>query len=298
MTNMAEEVNDELEEILAEEPDVDLDDVEDEAVETDETESESESDEAEAESDDDESVVVSIDGETPSSEDEEAERAPDWVRDLRKQHREEKRRNRELQEQLEALSGAGKPAELDKKPTLEAADFDTDRFEKELEAWYEQKRERDEVETAKKSKQEAAEKEWTGKLEGYQAAKTGLKVRDYDDAEEVVQDTLSVTQQGMILQGAENPALLVYALGKNPKRAKELAELTDPVKFAFAVARLETQLKVTNKKASPKPEKMAGSGNGRPSGSVDNTLERLRAEAAKTGDISKVAAYKRQKRAS
>jgi hypothetical protein len=100
----------------------------------------------------------------------------------------------------------------------------------------------------------------------------------------------------MILQGADNPALLVYALGKNPKRAKELASIKDPVKFAFAVARLETQLKVTKRKASSKPEPTI-SGTGRPSGSVDNTLERLRTEAEKTGDYSKVYAYKqRQKR--
>ena len=121
-----------------------------------------------------------------------------------------------------------------------------------------------------------------------------MKVRDYDFAEDVVQDTLSVMQQGMIVQGAENPALLVYALGKNPKKAKELASITDPVKFAFAVAKLETNLKVTSRKASAKPEKKI-SGTGRPSGSVDNTLDRLRADAEKTGDYSKVFQYKKQK---
>lgn len=292
---VVEETNDALEPIEVEEPDVTLED-EGDTAEAEELDVE-EGNDTEAETEEDDSVVVSIAGDAPAPEDEEAERAPDWVRDLRKQHREEKRRNRELQEKLEQLTGAGKPAELAKKPTLEGADFDTDRFEKELEAWYEQKRKHDEAEASRKAEQEAAEQEWQSKLESYQTAKSGLRVRDYDDAEEVVQDTMNVTQQGMILQGAENPALLVYALGKNPTRAKELSEIKDPVKFAFAVARLETQLKVTSKKASPKPEKML-SGAGRTSGSVDNTLERLRAEAAKTGDFSKVTAYKRQKRAS
>ena len=295
MNKVVVEVNDDAEEIVAEEPNVELDEVEDEAVDTDKPEAE-QADDTEAEADEDDSIVVSITGETPTPEDEEAERAPEWVRDLRKQHREEKRRNRELQEKLDAMSGAGKPAELAKKPTLEAADFDTERFEKELEAWYEQKRERDQVQAARKAEQETAQKEWTGKLESYQSSKAELKVRDYDDAEEVVQDSLSITQQGMILQGADNPALLVYALGKNPKRAKDLGSIKDPVKFAFAVAELETQLKVTSKKAPSKPEKTL-SGSARSSGSVDNTLERLRGEAAKTGDFSKVTAYKRQKRA-
>ena len=296
MNKVVVEVNDDADEIVAEEPNVELDEVEDEAVDTDKPEAE-QADDTEAEADEDDSIVVSITGETPTPEDEEAERAPEWVRDLRKQHREEKRRNRELQEKLNAMTGAGKPAELAKKPTLEAADFDTERFEKELEAWYEQKRERDQVQAARKTEQENAQKEWHGKLESYQSSKAELKVRDYDDAEEVVQDSLSITQQGMILQGADNPALVVYALGKNPKRAKDLGAIKDPVKFAFAVAKLETQLKVSNKKAPSKPEKMI-SGSARSSGSVDNTLERLRGEAAKTGDFSKVTAYKRQKRAS
>ena len=67
------------------------------------------------------------------------------------------------------------------------------------------------------------------------------------------------------------------------------------MKFSFAVAKLETQLKVTNRKAPP-PEKTVKTGTGRAS-AVDSTLERLREEAAKTGDMTKVIAYKRQQRA-
>ena len=110
-----------------------------------------------------------------------------------------------------------------------------------------------------------------------------------------MQDQFNVTQQGIIVQGADNPALVVYALGKNPKKAKELASITDPVKFAIAVGKLETQLKVTNRKAPPPPEKTL-QGTGPKSGAVDSTLERLRADAEKTGDYTKVLQYKRQKR--
>jgi hypothetical protein len=145
-----------------------------------------------------------------------------------------------------------------------------------------------------KSEHQAVQKEWERKLESYQGAKASLKVRDFEFAEDVVQDTLSVMQQGMIVQGAENPALVVYALGKNPKKAKEIASITDPVKFAFAVAKLETQLKISNRKAQSSPERKI-SGTARPSGAVDSTLDRLRAEAEKTGDYSKVFQYKKQK---
>jgi len=295
MNIKAEEIDEETitDAFEAEEPEAELEDEAEEVSDDEDSETEAETDEA---AEDDDFVAVTIGEEAPPPEEDENERAPEWVRDLRKQYREEKRRNKELQEQLAATTGATKVAELGQKPTLEAADYDTERYEKELAAWYDRKRKHDEAEAARQAEAETAEREWKQKLEGYQSAKATLKVRDYDDAEEVVQDAFNVTQQGMILQGAENPALLVYALGKNPKRAKELASIKDPVKFAFAVARLETQLKVTKRKASSKPEPTI-SGTGRPSGSVDNTLERLRTEAEKTGDYSKVYAYKqRQKR--
>jgi hypothetical protein len=294
MTKLAEEIDEETiaDAFEAEEPEAELEDEAEEVSDDEDSDTEAEADDA----DEDEGfVAVTIGGEAPPPEDEEAERAPEWVRDLRKQYREEKRRNKELQEQLAKTTGAAKVAELGEKPTLEKADYDTERYEKELAAWYERKRKHDEVEAARQSEAQAADREWRQKLEGYQSAKATLKVRDYDEAEDVVQDAFSVTQQGMILQGAENPALLVYALGKNPKRAKELASIKDPVKFAFAVARLETQLKVTKRKASSKPDPKI-TGTGRVSGAVDSTLERLRAEAERTGDHTKVFRYKQQKR--
>jgi hypothetical protein len=295
MNLKAEEIDEETitDAFEAEEPEAELEDEAEEVSEDEDSDTEAETDEA---AEDDDFVAVTIGEESPPPEEDENERAPEWVRDLRKQYREEKRRNKELQEQLAATTGATKVAELGQKPTLEATDYDTERYEKELTAWYDRKRNHDEVAAARQAEAETAEREWKHKLEGYQSAKATLKVRDYDDAEEVVQDAFTVTQQGMILQGAENPALLVYALGKNQKRAKELASIKDPVKFAFAVARLETQLKVTKRKASSKPEPTI-SGTGRPSGSVDSTLDRLRKDAEKSGDYSKVYAYKqRQKR--
>ena len=108
-------------------------------------------------------------------------------------------------------------------------------------------------------------------------------------------DALSVTQQGIIVKGAQNAAVVIYALGKNSTKLKELSSITDPVKFAFAVANLEKDLKVTTRKAPPPPEKTV-TGSAPKSGVVDSQLERLRAEAEKTGNYSKVAQYQRQKR--
>ncbi len=245
-----------------------------------------------AESDD---VVVTIGEESPPQEEEQAH-APEWVRELRKNYRELQREKRELEEKLKgATTAETKPAALGQKPKLEEHDYDTDKYEAALANWYEQKRKVDEQATKAEAEAKAANDAWQAKLTSYGKAKTELKVKDFDDAEHVAQETFSQTQQGIILQGAENPALLIYALGKNPKKAKELASITDPVKYAFAVAKLETQLKVTQRKAPP-PEDTIVRGTGSSSGAVDSTLERLRADAAKTGDYTKVTQYKMQKR--
>ena len=247
-----------------------------------------------ADDDDGDEVVISIGEESPPQEEE--QRAPEWVRELRKANREKERKIRELEAKLNATATETKPVALGAKPTLESCDYDSDEYENKLAAWYEQKRQADAAEAEAAAQRDAEAKAWQDKLDSYAKARASLKVRDYEDAEAFALETFNVTQQGIVLQGSDNPALIIYALGKSQKRAKELASITDPVKFAFAVAKLETQLKVTNRKAAAAPERTITSGGGRISGSVDSTLERLREEALKTGDLSKVMAYKRGKK--
>ena len=224
---------------------------------------------------------------------EEEERAPEWVRDLRKKNREDQRRIRELESKL-AEKEAPKQA-LGKKPDLEEFDYDTEKYEAALASWFERKRVYDAQQEVARQREEEVNRSWQQKLMDYADGRKKLKVKDYEDVEEVVSETFDVTQQGVIISGAENPALVVYALGKNPKKLKELSGISDPVKFAFAIAKLETQLKV-NKKSPPPPEKVVG-GTAPIRGAVDSNLERLRADAEKSGDYSKVFAYKKQKRA-
>lgn len=259
-----------------------------EVTETPKTE---ENDDAEGADDD---VIVSIGEDAPPQEDEQAN-APEWVRELRKANREDKRRIRELEDKLKSVS-APEPqaAPLSKKPTLEDHDYDAEKFESALESWYEQKRKVEEQQAKAEAEARAAQDAWAKKVNQYNDAKTALKVKDFADAEEAVVELLDVTQQGIIVKGAENPALVIYALGRNRAKAKELAAIKDPVEYAFAVAKLETQLKVTQRKAPP-PERTV-SGTGRVSGTVDSTLERLRDEAAKTGDFTKVMQYRNQQK--
>lgn len=253
---------------------------------------------SEDESSDDE-VVVLIEGESPpQEEEEEVSEAPKWVKELRKTHKEVVRKNRELEEKLKSLEApkAEQPVELGAKPTLRDHDYDDEKFEAALEAWHDRKRKVEAQEADKQKQSKAAQDAWTAKVEAYNKARTALKVKDYDEVAANAGEVLNATQQGIIVAGSENPALVVYALGKNPKKAAELAKIQDPVQFAFAIAKLEGQLKVSNKRSAPPPEKVVSAGTGRSSGSVDSTLERLRAEAERSGDYSKVIAYKKSKR--
>jgi hypothetical protein len=276
------------------EPDLEL---EDQALSLETTDGAPEA-EAEAAATEPEDVVVTI-GDEPAPEPQDTTPAPEWVRELRRVNREREREIKELRDKLAAKEATPPPAtDPGKKPTLEDHDYDTEAYEKELTAWYDRKRTADAEITRQLQAEQEQQKAWQAKLDGYGKAKAALRVPDYDDAEAVAQSTFSVPQQSIIVAGAENPALLIYAMGRNPAKAKELAAITDPVKFTFAIAKLEAQLKVTPRKAPPAPEKQIRSTGGVPvSGAVDSTLERLRDEAAKTGDMTKVIAYKRQKAA-
>lgn len=243
----------------------------------------------------DEEVVVTIGEESPPSNEEE-NRAPDWVRELRKADREKARRIRELEQEKVEREAAVAPKAALLKPTLADCDYDEEAFESKLTAWH---KHQDQIKAEQQSRADAEKKAneaWQATLANHDKAKAALKVPDYDDAEAATEESLSVTQRAIIVSGADNSATVIYALGKNPAKAKELASITDPVKFAFAIARLETQLKVTPRKAPPPPEKQVR-GSAPVLGGGDETLERLRAEAAKSGDLSKVLAYKQKKRA-
>jgi hypothetical protein len=240
-------------------------------------------------------LVISIGNEEPEPQSEAAQ-APAWVKDLRKRVKEQDKTIKELKRSMQAPAPQGETTTAPpRKPTLADVDYDTGAYEAKLDQWYTAKAEYDRQAAERQRAEQSVKGAWDAKIAGYNTAKAELKARDFEDAEAVIADTLSVTQQGIILDGAEKPALLIYALGKNPKKAAELAAIQNPVAFAAAIGRLEASLKVTSRKPSAQPEQLV-SGNAPKSGSVDNTLERLRAEAERTGDLTKVMAYKRQQK--
>jgi len=240
-----------------------------------------------------ETIVVTIGDDPDPEEHEDDQPAPIWVKKVRQRNRELEKELRETRKQLQTVSAPKEP-EVGVKPTLEKFDYDTDKYEQALTTWYDRKKKADEKAAQAKAEADKAEQDWNAQLESYHEAKANFKAADFDEVESVTLELLDQTQQGIIVHGASDPALLIYALGKNESKAKELGAIKDPVKFAFAIAKLEAQLKVSTKKPATQPEGRI-SGNARPSGTVDSTLERLRDDAAKTGDFSKVMAYKRSK---
>lgn len=247
--------------------------------------------------DDEDGVVVTIGDEKPPVEDEEEKTAPKWVKDLRKQTKEQAKRIRELEQEAAAKAApVSKVPDLGPKPTLEDSDWDAEDFEVKLTDWHERKRQVEQDKAKAVEQQEAQQKAWQGKLTRYTEAQSNLKAKDFADVEDAVKGILDETQLAIIVQAAKDPALMVYAIGKNPKKAAELAGLKNYVEFAYALGELSKDMKVTTRKAAPPPETKMRNGSAPISGSVDSTLERLRADAEKSGDYSKVTQYRKQQR--
>jgi hypothetical protein len=266
---------------MADEPDEVLELTEDQVIEPD---TEEETSDAESQ----EEVVVSFGDEAaPASE----ERDSEVLRNLRKQYREVVRERDALKQQT-----APKVPDAGPEPTLEACDWDEDKFKSSWREWN-ARREAEEATKSEAEKQQAAAREkFEAKVAIFAEQKQTLPVKDFDDAEAEVLGTLSQVQQRILIHGAENKAQLVYALGKHPEKLKALASIQDPIEFAFAAAKLEDKAKMERRKVTTSPESEVR-GSAPLSGLTDKTLERLEAEAAKTGNRTKVIAYKRQLKA-
>lgn len=245
----------------------------------------------------DEELVVTI-GDDPPPDEEDPAKAPEWVRELRKSNREKDRRIRELEQRVATAAPAPQAVVVGERPKLADFDFDEDKFGAALDAWLTRKSEADAQAQTKAREAAQQQAHWQTRIDAIAKAATGLKLPDYDDAAQAFEDLFpNVVHRGIIMGGpddAKTSALLRYALGKNPKKAKELAAIADPVKFAFAVAKLESQLKITPRKVAPAPDTVVRSSVAG-AAAVDSTLKRLQEQADKTGDRTKVAQYMRDK---
>lgn len=283
---------------LDEEDNIDpIEDNQEDENQEDPEETQDESNQSDDETSEDEEFVITVGDEEPEQSDEDdfsGKPAPTWVKDLRKKEREARKRIKELEAQVQQAKPADKPIEVGPKPKLADFDYDEDQFESAVEQWHERKRQVEQQQAAKQAEEEKAKQAWQAKMQSYEERRQNVasKVRDFEEVEEAAKDKLTATQQGILIHAAENPELILYHLGKNPKKAQELSEITDPIQFAFAAAKLDSQMKIQTRKPSTQPERKP-SGSAGLSGVVDQKLAQLEAKAAKTGDRTELIKYKK-----
>lgn len=245
------------------------------------------------EGDEPETIITFGDEEAPSSDEADA---PQWVREVRKQ-------NRELQREIAELKRSAAPVvaviEVGPEPKFddEGTDwyYDQDAWKSEWLKWNERKIEADKANESARTKAEQSQAAWQAELQEYGNKRAALRIPDFQDAEDEVLTHLSKNQQAIIVRGAENSPAVIYALGKHSAKLKAISSIEDPVKFAFAVARLERELKVTTKRKAPEPEGVVR-GSAPMAAGADKARERLERDADRTGDRTALIKYDRDRR--
>lgn len=226
----------------------------------------------------------------------EQEGETDLVKHLRAQVRE---RDKRLAAATRSQQAAEEPIIVGPRPQLSDFDYDTDAYDKAIDAWLEkgeEKRKQDSrVEQAKQREAES----WRQVEQNYATKKAALPYRDKDDVERVAFDALSPAHQAIIADVAPDPALFIYAAGRNPGRLNELAsfDMNDPrqvVRMAAAIGRMGASLTMAKRPKPPAPQSAVRGGVAR-QGS-DKELERLEKEADRTGDRTALINYKRDLR--
>lgn len=264
----------------------------------DDLDTDAEPDDAEDDPADDGEVEVTF-GEKPDDETQEDgeddEDASSVIRNMRKREREKDRKLRQAERELEQLRKAQQPQtavpELLPKPTLESCGWDESEFEQKLIDWQKQANDVEQAKAKAQEQQQALVREAEAKRTAYQEGAKKLKAKDFSEAEEEVVSIFDQTRQSILLEVADNPALLVYALGKNPAQLERLSKITNLAKFAAELGKLEKDLKVS-KPTKPAPADTNLRSNAPTSGS-SKKLAQLEAEAERTGDRTKLIAYKR-----
>lgn len=205
-------------------------------------------------------------------------------RDLAKKLKLEQQEKLRLQKQLESTQQVT-IEELPPEPDLSDDDveYDPDKFKAKYAAWVEKKAR---IESQKKKVQETAQQaqaKFQERLQKYEQGKSVYK--GIDEAEKAVLQTLDVHQQGIIVNYADDPAFVVWALGKNPVALNQLATIQDPIEYAVKVRDIEKKAKekMTVKKP-PAPEKVVTGRTAVPS-NYQKQLDKLREAGDVTGAI-------------
>jgi hypothetical protein len=215
------------------------------------------------------------------------------IRHLREKLKEKDARVRELERSVPQ-----KKVDVGEKPTFESCGFDEEAYEKEITSWQQRKSEAEAEERKANEANAEVEKEWQQDVASFaeKKAKLASAVPDLDDLQATVESSLDLIQQAVMVKAANDPALLMVALARNPDKLAELAKIKDPIKLASAIARMEGGVRMVTKRKAPPPDR-AQSGSAAVVSDSDKQMEKLEAEAERTKDRSKLIAYKAQLKA-
>lgn len=217
--------------------------------------------------------------------------APQWVKDNRRRAKEVQRENRELKRKLEQYESSNTPEQqaLREMPTLDDHEYDEDGYQKDLVQWFSEKQQHEAAVQAEQQKYQQYHERYKANVDAVRA-----KAPDYDDAETMVVETLSMNKQHLLQMMVEKPAAVVYALGKNsPTQLENLSKLDD-IQFARQIVLMEQQMSSKSKsrnpnKPKPKTHELEGA-----AGGTDAKLAKLEADAERTNDRTALIAYRKQ----
>ena len=207
----------------------------------------------------DEIIEVNFKSATPADDiDIDDENDTPVIKLLRKKVKDEAKAKRELEAKIAALEAKTekKTPTLRAKPTIEDHDYDDEEFTTDLEKWLGEKRADDARKKERQDLEQSQQEAYEQRRQGYYDQKAALNIPDFDEGEALVKESLNLTQQSVIIEAANNPALVILALSQHPARLKALAAEKNPVRFAAQLARLEVNMK-TPKRAKPNPDEIA-----------------------------------------
>lgn len=217
------------------------------------------------------------------------------VKQLRQQLRERDRKLAEVRRTGGAPANDADPEPaIPAIPKVENFDYDADKFDAAVVARDQAVAEHAEWKMRqgdREKQRRRAQEEQQRQIEQQRAA---LGVGDYDAHAGKVQERLNEQQLAVLISAADNPARLIYALGRSEGKLDTLAAEGNLAKFAAMIGRMERDIKVTKRKAPAPEAQVRGATAAISANASDRTLEALEKEADRTGDRTKVVAYKRQ----
>lgn len=221
------------------------------------------------------------------------------VRQLRTVNRDLAKKLKLEQQQREALerklqeSTVTTVEELPKEPDIgdDGIDYDPEKFKQEWAKWNAKKSQIEAQKAEQNRSAEQAQQKFQQRLQAYEKEKPSYK--GIETAEQAVTSALNVNQQGIIINYADNPALLVSALGKNPVVLAQLAAIKDPIEYSRKIWEIEKKVsdKMSSvKKPAPEPTIKGGGTATKTNSNHEKVLDKLRSE----GKIDEARAYRKK----